>query len=276
MTLQPDPILQPTLDFAPWRSPQGHRLPGTGPVDVSRWLAADAAYGAQMALRERLLAHRRHEVLAQRPGAEAALIETYRTVLAWLGNHSGVEIGEAEAKRPDGACVSLDAADPLATLGRLVQQDLCVLEPSDGAHVLTAAVLCFPASWTLSEKIGRPMTAIHAPVRAYDDMLARRVQRLFEALRPGVVLERCNCLSYQQADLFQPRREADPRPAAGSGGQFVRLERQTLRKLPETRSIVFAIHTAVLRREALSAADAAALAVHLRAGPVSETITERT
>ena len=154
--------------------------------------------------------------------------------------------------------VALDGARPLATLGRLLQQDLCLLQPRGDEYALTAAVLCFPASWALRDKLNRPLTGIHDPVAPYDADLARRVQRLFDALRPGVVLARSNALLYDDFALFQPRRA--PR---GPAPAWLRTERQTLRRLPDTGAVVFAIHTAVLPRAALSPEDAAGLAEYL-------------
>ena len=110
-----------------------------------------------------------------------------------------------EVRRPDGVTVAIDRADPLGTLGHLVQEDLCLMEKRNEAHVLTAAVLCFPASWRLAEKIGRPLEAIHAPVPEYDPKLARRVQRLFDGVQPGRPLWRVNALRYADPALHQPR-----------------------------------------------------------------------
>ena len=64
--------------------------------------------------------------------------------------------------------VAIDRGDPMGTLGHLVQEDLCLMEKRGEEHVLTAAVLCFPASWRLADKIGRPLEAIHVPVPEYD------------------------------------------------------------------------------------------------------------
>ena len=68
--------------------------------------------------------------------------------------------------------VALDASQPLLTLGRLVQEDLCLMQKQGDAHVLTAAILCCPASWTLAEKLGRSMAAIHLLVQIYTPDLA--------------------------------------------------------------------------------------------------------
>lgn len=162
---------------------------------------------------------------------------------------------------PDGRKPVIDRTAPLLTLGRLVQEDFCILHRAEGEaeHRLAGAVLCFPASWTLSEKIGRPVEAIHGPVAAYDAVLARRVRRLFDGLRPGRPLARCNALFYEDPALFQPRPEASQRPPAGPGAAYFRSERQCLLRLPVTGAVIFSIHTILMPRTALDAADLSAL-----------------
>ena len=108
--------------------------------------------------------------------------------------------------------VPLDPDQPLLTLGRLFQEDFCILEQTGPEHALTAAILCFPASWTLSQKLGRPMTEIHIPVESYTPDIARRVQRLFDAIRPDQPLWRANSLIYDDPTLHQPRLEGERRP----------------------------------------------------------------
>ena len=247
------PILQSRLPFAPWMSPATARLPGVQPV-VGDWLAVDDAYAGQMARRDVLIAEVPQVVLAQLPGAEAAAAELYDLVLGLLRALPGFRFGQDEAVRPDGVAVPLDPAQPLQVLGRLVQEDLCLLQKQGEEHVLTAAVLCFPASWSLDQKLGRPLIGIHRPVETYDAEIARRVQRMFDVLRPGQPLWRMNALVYVDPELHQPKREEAPRTDR-RGGQFLRAERQTFLRLPRTGAVLFAIHTYVVPLSALSQAE---------------------
>jgi hypothetical protein len=146
----------------------------------------------------------------------------------------------------------------METIGRLVQQDFCVLTKVGTEHVLQAAVLCFPASWSLAEKIGKPLIAIHEPVDQYDDMQAKKVQNMFDLMRPEQSLWRANMLVYSNPDLFQPRRENNRRNLTGDR-RWARVERQSLRKLPKTNAIIFGIHTSVVRFETLNLKDQLAL-----------------
>ncbi|KUF09005.1 heme-dependent oxidative N-demethylase family protein [Pseudoponticoccus marisrubri] len=243
-------ILQTTLPYDPDDPP---RLPGIAPLAPGDWLLLDEAYGPQVALRRHLLETRRAEVLAVEPGAEPAAAELLETVLAQLPE--GVDLRDGVVRCPDGARVPVERSDPLGTLGRILQEDFCLMERRGEQHVLTGAVLCFPASWTLSEKLGHPLTRIHAPVENYDADLARRVQRLFDGIRPGRPLWRFNALGYDDPALFQPRREAAPHAAHDRGAaRYLRSERQCLWRLERSGAVVFSIHTYVLdRRAGLSA-----------------------
>lgn len=224
-------------------------LPGIQPLGDAPWLLVDDAYAAQMAERARLIAESRDQVIATTAAAAEALSEVYQHVLDNLP--PGFLRRGQSVQRPDGQCVALNADDPLGTLGHLVQEDLCLLTQAEGAdeHVLAAAVLCFPASWRLSEKIGRPLTDIHVPVAHYTPDMARRVQRLFDAIHPDRPLWRSNALWYDDPALFQPRSAQSPRPLTDPAkAPFFRSERQCLVRLPRTRAVLFTIHTFVLAR----------------------------
>ena len=239
-------ILQDVLPHAPWADPALARMPGMRPVEES-WIVVDEAYAPQMAERARLLREGPGDVLQARPGSEAAQAEALDAVVAALPD--GFARDGDRVTRPDGVTVTL--ADPLPTIGALIQEDALLLERRGAEHVLVAGLLCFPASWTLSEKIGRPLGRIHAPVAAYDDALAARVQRLFDRAPPGRPMWRMNALGYADPALHQPRTEAAPKvePAAP---RYLRCERQTVLKLPRTGAILFAVHTWVLPLDRLT------------------------
>ncbi len=254
------PILQQSLPHDPWGDPALARLPGVKPVAPGEWLWVDEAYGAQMAEKARLLAARREDVLALDPGAAPAARELLALVVEELSQKSGFRLAGAEMHCPDGRRVALDESSPLETLGRLVQEDFCILEKRGGEeHLLTGALLCFPASWTLREKFMRPLGAIHGPVKSYDAGIARRVQRMFDMIRPEMPLWRANALFYRDPALFQPRSEADPRPEEKGEAPWIRSERQTLLRLPGSGAIVFSIHTWIIACESLSQAQRASI-----------------
>ena len=239
-------ILQSRLPFAPWMDPRTSRLPGTLPLVDEGWTLVDDAFSGQMAERDRLIRECPQRVHALQDRARPAAHELYSSILATLKGRAGYHVTAGSVRRPDGVTVVLDASEPLLTLGRLVQEDLCLLEKDGDEHLLTGAILCFPAGWTLSQKLGQPMTRIHNPVESYDLDIARRVQRMFDAIRADQPLWRANSLLYDDATLHQPRLEGVPRPKPVAK-TYARSERQCLIRLPQTRAVVFAIHTYVVR-----------------------------
>lgn len=242
---QPAPILQDRLPDGQLAMAQA-RLPSMRPVDPADWLWVDSAYAAQMAEKARLLEVRPGAVMAQVPGSEPAQAELLDLLLGHLAGRADFRVDGLRVTRPDGVAVTVDPADPLRAFASLVQEDLCILETRDGESVLTAAAVCFPSSWTLAEKIGRPMTRIHRPVESYDADIARRVQRMFDNVPLGVVMLRSNALRHHDPVLFHAYTEANPRPKGRPDSPFIRSERQTIRRLPRTGAVVFSIHTSVV------------------------------
>jgi hypothetical protein len=226
----------------------GMALPRMVPLQAGDWLRVDEAFGGQLAEKARLIAERRADVIAVLPGAEAACAEALDRVLAEVEEIDGFLVAHGRVLRPDGYVIDIDRADPLLTISRIVQEDICIHEKRGDEHVLTAALLCFPAAWTLAEKIGRPLVRIHAPVARYDEDVARRVQRMFDMVGEGRAVWRANLLRYDDPALFQPHTEANPRPVGRPESPYLRSERQTILRLPRTGAVVFSIQTTVCRR----------------------------
>ena len=245
-------ILQTHLPHAPWMEPQTWKMPGTRPMDPATWLLVDEAFAGQMALREALISQKRDAVHALLPEGRAAAVECLEAVLAFLDKQPGYRIDGDIVLRPVSVQFAVDRGAPLITLGRLIQEDICLMEAGPDGHILTGALLCFPAFWTLSEKIGRPLVRIHEPVSEYDDGTARRVQRLFDGIQVGRPMTRANAHLNETADLFTPRRENEPPRTIGEAPPFLRSERQTLTRLPKSNAVVFAIHTYTVRVEDLT------------------------
>lgn len=211
------------------------------PCDPDDWLRVDDAYVAQMQYRARLLSEQQETVLYEPDTSQSARAEVLAEALKIMPQ-LGFTVSDTHVTCPDDRVVAIDRSAPLRTLGHLVQEDICVLEKHGPEHVLTGAVLCFPANWRLADKVARPLTDIHTPVAEYDENIARRVQRLFDGVQVGRPLWRFNKLRYADADLHQPQRRA-----GNAAMPFIRSERQCILRLPRTQAVVFSIHTFVVR-----------------------------
>jgi hypothetical protein len=158
---------------------------------------------------------------------------------------------------------------PLDVAGRLVTEDLCLLQASDTGYRLIGATLCFPNRWLLEEKIGQPLDFIHAPVPGFAPALERPVAQFFAALKPDRILARVNWGIAGDPTRFQPiGRDADAAITAATAGSalYLRIERQTLRRLPESQAVLFTIRTEIapLDRVITTSADALDLAGAIR------------
>ncbi len=259
-------ICQTTLPVAPWMDVLGARLPGLQPVADGDWLRVDDAYAAQMAYRDRLLTERRDDVfmrVAEASEAETALFDEVAAAAQTLPGFQRLEHG---IRRPDGVIVNPEHEfSPVIAAARLAQEDFLILEQTADGHVLTSGVLCFPASWTLAQKMGRNMIGIHQPVDRYDDGIAKRVNRVMDVLQARNAVWRANVLCYNDPELHQPHLEHERRPFDPDGPVYVRVERQALKRLTPA-AMVFSIHTYVVPIEALTPEQAASLPENVRRG----------
>ena len=246
----------------------------------TEWIERDARYTEEMALRRTLLAERHAEVFGALGASAAARQETLALLAAHLPARfpdGFVRDGRMLRNRLTGEGWDLadPPLDPLEIAGRLVQEDLCLVRLDGAVPVLDAAVLCFPSRWRLADKLGLPLAAVHAPVPLYAECLARPVDRIMAAIKPGRVALRLNWAVVDDPALFQPtgkfRAAHDPRITAANAGDrlWLRVERQTLRRLPDSGAVLFAIrvHVYPLARIAAHAEVAARLAGAVRALP---------
>lgn len=219
----------------------------------------DDAFARQMAYREELIETRQERVYQCHAEATASARELLAILAEELPSSAGYQVAEQTVRRPDGTAIRLDDAPPLLIAGRLVQEDFAILQRDDHIHRLMAGIICFPSNWTLTEKMRHSLARIHGPVQQVDRMMSARIERILLALRPGEPLLRTNVLIHTDPELHQPRTEGTQIALASDAPRWVRIERQTLRRLPITRAVVFAIHTYLMAAKDLPKQDYIAL-----------------
>ncbi len=155
---------------------------------------------------------------------------------------------------PEGEAAARELADVLGaanleSAARSHWEDICLLtQDAPGApYRLNAAAVAFPTDWRLAEKMGKPLHAVHEPIHGYAEQLSDGVDRFMERLRTGEIYGRTNMFVMPSADLrytptVAPERRYDHVTADNAGtALFVRCERETLRRLPQSGAIVFTI-----------------------------------
>ena len=200
--------------------------PGLKPIDPHTWLVPDTEADTWLSDKRALMRTRRSEVTAGDVDSAAAeetldLIQAHIPAMLENGWDSALE-----------------------TAASMVSDDLCLLESRrPGDWRLRAGVLCAPTFWTVPERIGLDLGGLHGPVPGGDPGLAGRIGRIFTGLQPGSVLERFNWTVQANAERFTPERPSVQGQSIGD--LHLRVERQTITKLPESGAVLFTIRICV-------------------------------
>lgn len=230
---------------------------GLKPLALDDWIEPGADLEEQLNEKVRLYAEIPEKVFVEESDSRTVQAE----VLALLVEHlprrfpeiyrrdgGAMLIGTGGRRVPLGADVA-----PLRTASLLVAEDLIVMRKGDDGWRLAAGSLCFPSSWSLVEKFGKPLQDIHAPVPGFGPgtRSADLINRMFDGLQ-GQAVERYNWSIQAGSALYHPLSgqqridRATGRPTKFPEGDidgraFIRVERQTLRKLPASKDILFTI-----------------------------------
>jgi dimethylamine monooxygenase subunit A len=275
-------IMQPPPEaiYLPFESGPYRMSMSLTTVPESAWFEIDERYVDEMRERRELLAQRHADVFAALPCSDAARAETLREVIANLATHAPQWFAHSantlhNALTNEAWNLAALPYDPLELAGRLVQEDLCIIQNADDGPRFTAAVLCFPSRWRLHEKLGKPLVSVHGPVPHYAERLATPVDRFMTKVKPGHIASRLNWSVLDDPAMYQPTRKwhaamnSAVTPDNAGETLYLRVERQTLRRLPASNAILFGIrvHSYPLARAITKPEHAARLAEAVRALP---------
>lgn len=217
---------------------------GVRPLEPARWIEPDDRLESYLAEKRELFAHKCDDVLVARDDTHDSQREIRDALCEYLTRHY------PHLYRRDGAAIHIapgertiafdDATPALMQAASLVQDDLAIMRRESNDWRLAAAAICFPSTWILREKFDRTLAEIHAPVPGFAGDMERRVTRIFDNLRIGSPVERFNWSIYDTDALHHPLPSAN-----ASGEPFIRIERQTLRKMPRSGDILFTIRVLV-------------------------------
>ncbi|MDC7682500.1 DUF3445 domain-containing protein [Asticcacaulis sp. BYS171W] len=213
---------------------------GLSPLRDTPWLERDERLPIYLAEKARLFKDTRDAVWGAEPGSEAAQTEAYDLIRATLG---------LSADTPN--------EPPLLAAARVVAEDLALLQKSPEGWRLMAGAICFPSSWSITEKLGKVLHEVHTPVPDFSEGTrnAAVIERIFDNLRPDEPVIRWNWSLYGNDTLHHPHVSPPQRFGDGPDADtvFIRVERQTLHKLPDTGAVLFTIGIHLTPLEALDA-----------------------
>ena len=171
----------------PWQGGARTQRLGLKPVDRSVWLSATPDH-EQLNNKLQQLSKRYAEVV-QVP-AQTRELDAMLCQLPWPG--------ESTTRFPH----------LIADLALTVADDVCVIDVADQQR-LVAACLCAPSYWHLLDKIGQPLSEVHAPVPGLNQNIGANIQRFIDRAPLGQPFVRCNWFLHGDAQLFHNTPESD-------------------------------------------------------------------
>ena len=241
----------PLPKHTPYLDGQGGVKIGLSPIPESTWLELDDKFEEEILLKKNLLNTNRDKVLQISKGSEDEQEEILESILNYLQKfHSDKYKFSKDSiyiKSTNDLYDLHQFKNPIELASLLVQEDLVLMSPKEDKFYLEAASLSAPSHWSLTEKFSKSLLDLHDGVPGYKEDIGKRVDEIFNKLPTERILERYNWSIYDDPKLFQPVhskpfvefRETIPNRL------FLRVERQTIRKLPKYGSVLFTIRVHV-------------------------------
>ncbi len=151
-----------------------------------------------------------------------------------------------------------DTAEPLLQLSYLIEEDFMLLDVIAGAPRITAASNAYSTSGRLVASVGHDVAWAHELVPRLTDKLGVRINQVICSIHATSPCERFNWQLTPMATVFFPHD--DPHAANASAMHavvdtlrhdpsragdllWIRVERQTLSRLPDSNAVAFSLHT---------------------------------
>lgn len=248
---------------------------GMTPDDI--WLNVDATYAEQIQQRVHYAQNMHDVVIARLEGDEikAAEMELRDRVVDYMLNTYPDHFTRQEnivQSKITGVTVDLDVADPMDACAVLAAEDFTIMMPSEKndkdvtLYRLKSGVLIFPSGWSLTPqykgddedlqkeskdaaRLGKSMREIHDPyVPHYVNHFMDKVETGMAHMKPGMGLWRRNWSPLLTDNLmrhadFIPEEYPEFSNENWENLGILRVEQQTLTKMPQSGAIVFGIKT---------------------------------
>ena len=237
--------------YTPYLDGQGGVKIGLSPISESKWLEIDNKFEEEIRLKKKLLKTNRDDVLQITQGSEDKQNEILESIVSYLQKfHSDifkVTKDSVYIESTNDLYKLNQFKNPIELASLLVQEDLVMMSPKEDKFYLEAASLSAPSHWSLTEKFSKSLMDLHHGVPGYKEDIGQRVDEIFNRLPAERILERFNWSIYDDPKLFQPVhskplvefKESKPNKL------FLRVERQTIRKLPVYGTVLFTIRVYV-------------------------------
>ena len=235
---------------------------GTRPMEPTQWLAIGRDHAVFLREKRARLKANPLPFYRTTPGSLPAQIELRDRVVAdLLAQHADVftMANGRLADRLDGTAHELDSpgVEPLAVISQFLEEDFILLQQVDAQDQITAASNAYSSSGRIVSSVGRSIPWAHKFVPTLNDQLGPRMDRVLGNIKVDAPVERFNWLLTPIGSRLFPE---DPHaaniaavdkinaalvedPSRAGDILWIRVERQTLLRLPQSGALAFSIYT---------------------------------
>ncbi|XP_006458276.1 hypothetical protein AGABI2DRAFT_63838 [Agaricus bisporus var. bisporus H97] len=221
-------------------------------MDPDWWLELECTYRERIAQRKRLYAQHGRNIIDMMPGSENACTELAEMVIQFLCvrypnqfslDSSGIFHNRILGRSFDTKGVKM----PLELLLENVPEDFLLVQEDKetGLYHFCAGVSASAVGWNMSMKIGKALHDVHGPVPYYKEKLQHSMDRYFVKMPCDKPIQRGSWSLevgqplYMQADDIHWAARSVQDPNLDINDIYLRVDWQTLRRLPKSRAIVF-------------------------------------
>ncbi|CAF3626808.1 unnamed protein product [Adineta steineri] len=261
----PEEITTPI--YRPFKDGPFQMTMGIKSLNINEWIQIDRNYRQQIKLKQKLLnSNERENLFMCKDEAYTAAMETLTMLIEYLPyqypnmfqrNNSKTKITNLIT----GQIFNLTEDNhmhPLEIAALLVQEDLVIMQRHSNEQIYHANALavCFPSAWLPKSKFGLSLAAVHMPhVPFFQEKLQASMEKYFLKLKEENPVERCNWTLQIGNNLCETSSTMEENDSElitkDNAGQlmYLRTERQTLRRLPKSNTILFTIKTYMTKIE---------------------------
>jgi hypothetical protein len=235
---------------------------GLRPIKPAQWMLLEPDYAAVMREKRARMADFPELYYRTLPSSLAAQQELRERVAAHLATDHPQQFshsGSALQCRIDGAQYDLGdgSIEPLRQMSRFIEEDFMLIQEVEGAQMITAASNAYSSSGRLVASVGKNVAWAHEPVPHLTSKLGPRIDRMIASIHTDTPCERFNWQLTPLSTKFFPHNAHDANaeamrqicdalrlnPERAEELLWIRVERQTLSRLPKSRAVVFTLHT---------------------------------
>ena len=227
----------------PYKDGKGGIKIGLETIASSKWLEIDSFFAKEINNKKSLFIDNHTQVYQDTPES----IDSQKEVLKLISQNLSTYHPDHYQKAKKNIFFQ-ENLTPLESAALLVQEDLLIMSRQDKEYFLSAASLCSPSNWSLTEKFNKSLMDVHDDVPTYSNLIGGKVNHIFINLPNQKIFQRFNWSIYESPDLYQPainkrsiKRAKDINNYNAGEKLFIRVERQTIRRLAITKSILFTV-----------------------------------